>query len=274
MQLAAGLFPSSWTGTTPFQLPLAANVVAYVVVAVVVLAVLGVVILGGRTLSPAAHWTTQDLLVVAIVGVLLEVYDNLIGDQFVTPLTEGIPFTHAFALNDLPYMFLLMVGIAIIRKPGAATALVFLNFLLMQILYGGAESSPLWWPYGLMQGVFVDLYMLARRGRVFSDAGLPAVLDGLAMGALRAVPAVMVASAIMWPLLGGQTDTGRYILLYGLFNLVGNGLEAGITSPLAIRIARTVNPAAGHGVDAAMPESDRAHPAAGTPAASSTEVRR
>lgn len=69
------------------------------------------------------------------MGVLLELYDNLIGDQFVTPITSLLPFGHLLALNDLPYMFLLMVGIALIHKPGVATGLVFVNFLLMQALY-------------------------------------------------------------------------------------------------------------------------------------------
>jgi hypothetical protein len=250
MFLASGLFPNSWVGDTPFQLPLVVNVIAYIAITLICLAILAAVIRGGQGLSRSTgeRWTTQDLLVVAILGVMLEVYDNLIGDQFITPLVQGIPFAHAFAVNDLPYMFLLMVGVAVIRKPGAATALVFLNFLLMQILYGSGESSPLWWPYGLLQGIFVDLYLLLRRGRVFSSMGAGAMVDGFVMGALRAVPAGLVVWAILWPLLGGQTRTGHYILLYGLFNLIGNGVEAAISAPLAIRVARTVNPAVGYKV--------------------------
>ncbi|MFZ0216237.1 MAG: hypothetical protein WAM30_09905 [Candidatus Dormiibacterota bacterium] len=255
MFLASGLFPASWVGNTPFQLPFGVELVVYVVATLVCLAILATVLRNTRAdrrngragSGSASRWTTQDLLVVAIIGVLLEVYDNLIGDQFVTPLTQGIPFAHAFALNDLPYLFLLMVGIAIIRKPGATTALVFLNFLLMQLLYGSGESSPLWWPYGLMQGVFVDLYLLLRRGRVFSSSGSGAVVEGFVMGALRAVPAVVVASAVFQPLLNGATRTGTYILLYGVCNLLGNGAAAAISAPLAIRVARTVNPAVGYG---------------------------
>jgi hypothetical protein len=260
MLLASGLFPASWVGNTPFQLPLGGEVVVYVVATLVCLVILAAVLRHTRAArksdraggGSASRWTTQDLLVVAIIGVLLEVYDNLIGDQFVTPLTQGIPFAHAFALNDLPYMFLLTVGIAIIRKPGATTALVFLNFLLMQLLYGSGESSPLWWPYGLMQGVFVDLYLLLRRGRVFSSSGSGAVVEGFVIGALRAVPAVVIASAVFKPLLNGATETGTYILLYGVCNLVGNGVEAAISAPLAIRVARTVNPAVGYGESAAF----------------------
>jgi hypothetical protein len=249
MHVEAGLFPSNWTGNIPFKLPFAANLIVYLLIIAVCLTVLATVFRYNRRQAKATswwRWTTQDIIVIAILGVLLEVYDNLIGDQFITPLVQGIPLAHAFAVNDLPYMFLLMTGIAIVRKPGSATALVFLNFLLMQLLYGGSESSPLYWPYGLLQGVFVDLYILSRRGRVFSRPGWPSVRDGLAMGALRAFPAVTAQSAIITPLLSGATQTGAYILLYSAFNLVGNGLEAGITAPLALRVARTVNPSVGH----------------------------
>ncbi len=247
----AGLFPKSLTGDTPFQLPFAANVVVYLVIVAVCVAALALVFRDTRRSRRqgeiSRRWTTQDILVIAILGVLLEVYDNLIGDQFITPLTEGIPFAHAFAINDLPYMFLLITGIAIVRKPGAATALVFLNFLLMQLLYGGAESSPLFWPYGLLQGVFIDLYLLARGGRAFGRTGPRAVLDGLAMGALRAFPATAAQAAIITPLLSGTTKTGTYILLYTATNVLGNAVAAGISAPLALRVARTVDPSVGFG---------------------------
>lgn len=240
-------------GNTPFQLPFAINVVVYVALVLISVGIVALFVVRtrahattGRPSGSRGRWTTQDILVVAIMAVLLEVYDNLIGDQFITPIIQAIPFAHQLAANDLPYMFLLMTGVAIIRKPGAATAMVFLNFLLMQLLYGGSESSPLYWPYGLLQGVFIDLYILARRGRVFSRSGAPAVVDGLVMGALRAFPATAAQSAVIMPLLSGVTKTGSAILIYVVLNTIGNGLGAGITAPLAIRVARTVDPAAGY----------------------------
>jgi len=247
---------ASTTGKAAFQLPFAVNVIVYAAIVIVCLAVLGAVLLhtrrtvaDGRSLAADRRWSTQDILVVAIMGVLLEVYDNLIGDQLVTPVVQGIPYAHNLAVNDLPYMFLLMIGIAVIRKPGAATAMVFLNFLLMQLLYGGLESSPLYWPYGLLQGVFLDLYILYRRGRVFSSAGGPAVVDGLVLGALRAFPATAAQSAVITPLLSGITKTGGAIVVYVVLNTIGNSIEAGITAPLAVRIARTVRPDAGYADD-------------------------
>lgn len=195
------------------------------------------------------RWTTQDVLVLAIMGVLLEVYDNLIGDQFITPILKLLPYAdiiHDFAINDLPYMFLLMVGIALIRKPFVATAMVFLNFLLMQLLFPGDKSSALWWLYGVYQGILVDVYFVARGKNIFTKANRQAFWDGLVMGAVRAVPAVTISAAIMKPLLTGDTSTFGDIFLNSSLNLVGNGLEAAITAGLAIYIAHSVSRSSTH----------------------------
>jgi len=239
------LIPKSWIGTAPIHMPFGVNVVSYIIIWAIALIGIYVILKRPRQFGFLARWTTQDILTVAIMGVLLEVYDNLIGDQFITPLIQLIPFGHVFALNDFPYMFLLMVGVAMIRKPGAATAMVFLNFLLMQLLYGGSESGVLWWPYGLLQGLFVDLYIIFRQGRVFAKNGSSVFWDGLAMGALRAVPAAIIQQIFMRPFLSGWTVTVGYVFWYSLFNMIGNGFEAAITAPLAARVARSVNPSVG-----------------------------
>ena len=239
------LIPKSWLGTNTIHFSFAVNALAYVVIWAVALLGLYLIWRSPRARSLARNWSTRDILVVAVMGVLLEVYDNLIGDQFITPIIQLIPFGHVFALNDLPYMFLLMVGIAIIRKPGAATAMVMVNFLLMQLLYGGAESSVLWWPYGIYQGLFIDLYLLIRGGRVFATGGATAVLDGLAMGAVRAVPAAFVQQIFLGPFLDGWTVTAGFVFFYALFNMIGNSIEAAVSAPLAIRVARSVGESAG-----------------------------
>ncbi|GCE22371.1 hypothetical protein [Dictyobacter kobayashii] len=235
------MLPKSWEGTTTVNLPYPTSLVVYIIIWAVVIA--GIYFIYQRSRN-FARWTTQDILIIAIMGVLLEVYDNLIGDQFITPIIQLIPFGHLLALNDLPYMFLLMVGIALIRKPGCATAMVFLNFILMQLLYSGTGINVLMWPYGLLQGLFVDLYIVLRGGQVFSKGDWSAVVDGLIMGALRAFPAVTVQSAFLGPFIQGETKTLGYIFFYTLFNVIGNGVEAAISGPLAVRIARSVNPAA------------------------------
>jgi hypothetical protein len=238
------LFPQQWLKAAPFQLSPTANLIVYIIIWAICIA--GIFFIWQRSRAMGyGRWTTQDILILAIMGVLLEVYDNLIGDQFITPIINLIPFGHAFALNDLPYMFLLMTGIALIRKPGAATAMVFLNFILMQLLYSGTGINVLMWPYGIFQGLFVDIYFILRGRQIFTRSGWTAVLDGFIMGALRAVPAVTIQSAILGPFLEGATRPLIYIVFYSLFNLVGNGVEAGVMTPLALRIAASVNPSAG-----------------------------
>jgi hypothetical protein len=72
------------------------------------------IILWAALKSPKwARWTTQDILIVAALGVLLEVYDNIIGDQVIGPLLNPIPGADFTQIQDLPYMFLLMVGVAL-----------------------------------------------------------------------------------------------------------------------------------------------------------------
>jgi hypothetical protein len=238
---------------TTVQLPTAVNIIICVILVVLALAGLYFVWLRGRAAGFNMRWSTQDILVLAIMGVLLEVYDNLIGDQFVSPIIKAFtgpayPIVHDFALNDLPYMFLLMVGIALIRKPFVATSLVFLNFLLMQLLFPGDKSSVLWWPYGIYQGLLVDMYVVLRGKHIFETANLQAFWDGLVMGAVRAVPAVTISSAILGPLLTGSTDTFGNIFLNGTFNWIGNGLEAAITAGLAIYVAHSVSHTSTHEV--------------------------
>jgi hypothetical protein len=231
-----------WNSTVQF--PPAVNLILYIVLWLIALAGIGYVFVRGRAAGFNMRWTTQDILVLAVMGVLLEVYDNLIGDQFITPVLKLLPASdiiHDLALNDIPYMFLLMVGIAIIRKPGVATALVFLNFLLMQLIYGSDKSNVLWWEYGIYQGLFVDIYFVTRGKAIFQKADGQAIVDGLIMGALRAVPAVTISAALIGPFLNGDTTTFGDIVLNGSLNLVGNGLAAGLLAPLAIRVAQSIN---------------------------------
>jgi len=255
------LFSNLWQ--TTIQLPFGFNLGIYI--ALIVIAIIGLYVIyrQGKAAGFTMRWTTQDILVLAILGVLLEVYDNLIGDQFITPVLKLLPFPdiiHDFAINDLPYMFLLMVGIALIRKPFVAVALVFLNFLLMQLLFPGDKSSVLWWPYGIYQGIFVDLYIVFRGTHLFEKANRQAVFDGFVMGAVRAVPAVTISAAIMGPLLTGSTDTFGNIFLNGTLNLIGNGLEAAIVAPLAIFVAHSVSQTSTHKVVAEEPDQQNVPP--------------
>jgi hypothetical protein len=192
------------------------------------------------------RWTTQDILIVASLGVILEVYDNIIGDQFLKPIIDVIPGADLLQVHDLPYMFLLMVGVALVRKPGCVTAMVFINYLLSQLLFGSGHGA-LDWTDGLTQAIFCDLYIVARRGKVYAPGAsvLSMVVDGLMIGILRGGPNAFLGDWTFDPYLNSTYYTWYAMWRDTWSNAIGNGIEAAITAPLALRVARSVIPTLG-----------------------------
>jgi hypothetical protein len=192
------------------------------------------------------RWTTQDILIVASLGVILEVYDNIIGDQFIKPIIDVIPGADLLQVHDLPYMFLLMVGVALVRKPGCVTAMVFINFLLSQLLFGSGHGA-LDWTDGLTQAIFCDLYIVARRGKVYAPGAsvLSMVIDGLMIGILRGAPNAFLTDWTFDPYLNSIYYTWYAMWRDTWSNALGNAIEAAITAPLALRVARSVIPSLG-----------------------------
>jgi hypothetical protein len=224
------------------------NVTFYVAIWVICVAGIGVVAWAALRSKRFQRWTTQDILIVAALGVLLEVYDNIIGDQFIKPLLSPIPGAEFLQIHDLPYMFLLMVGVAIVRKPGCVTAMVFTNFLLAALLFGSGHGV-LDWTDGLTQGIFCDLYIVARRGRVFGPQAsrLSMVLDGLAIGILRGGPNAFLTDWNFDPYLNAQFYTWLQMWNDTWSNGLFNGIEAAISAVLARRVAVAVVPSLGIG---------------------------
>jgi len=225
------------------KLSFAWNAFYYWGVWVVCIAGIGLVVWAALRSDKWERWTTQDILIIAALGVLLEVYDNIIGDQFIKPLVDVIPGADLLQLHDLPYMFLLMVGVALVRKPGCVTAMVFVNFLLAQLLFGSGHGA-LDWTDGLTQGIFCDMYIVARRGRVYGPNATTwsMVIDGLIIGALRGGPNAFLTDWTFDPYLNSIYYTWYQMWVDTWSNAVGNGVEAAISATLALRVARSVLP--------------------------------
>ena len=207
---------------------------------------LGIVLWAALKSKRWARWTTQDILIVAALGVLLEVYDNIIGDQLIGPLLNPIPGADFSQLQDLPYLFLLLVGVALVRKPGCVTAMVFVNFLLAQLLFGSGHGA-LDWTDGLTQGIFCDLYIVARRGRVFGPAAsrLSMVVDGFMIGLLRGGPNAFLTDWTFDPYLNATYYTWLQMWNDTWSNGLFNGIEGGVSAVLAHRVAVSVVPSLG-----------------------------
>ena len=241
---AAAASTSGWD--TTIKLSPGWNAVFYWGVWAFCIASIGIVLWAALRSRRWDRWTTQDLLVVSALGVLLEVYDNIIGDQFIKPLIAPIPGADLLQLHDLPYMFLLMVGVAMVRKPGCVTAMVFVNFLLAQLLFGSGHGA-LDWTDGLTQGIFCDLYIVARRGGVYRSGAsrISMVLDGLMIGMLRGGPNAFFTDWTFDPYLNATYYTWGQMWLDTWSNALGNGVEAALSAILAHRVAVSVTPSLG-----------------------------
>jgi hypothetical protein len=205
------------------------------------------VILWAALKSPKwSRWTTQDILIVAALGVLLEVYDNIIGDQLIGPLLNPIPGADFSQVQDLPYLFLLLVGVALVRKPGCVTAMVFVNFLLAQLLFGSGHGA-LDWTDGLTQGIVCDLYIVARRGGVFAAGAsrVSMVVDGFMIGLLRGAPNAFLTDWTFDPYLNATYYTWLQMWNDTWTNGLFNGIEGGVSAILAHRVAVSVVPSLG-----------------------------
>lgn len=202
------------------------------------------------------RWTTQDIFALAILSVLLLVWDTFLNDQLFGPLVSAIPvagnFLNWIQLPDLPYMFIVMVAVATIRKPGTVTALIFVKRLLGEIMYTKHGVRPEIWPDALNEGVFTDLFIMWRGEKLLSS-GKAMLWDGFAIGFLRAVPNVIIGDAVLDPFIHGQIHTWASFIgtnLAGgggmLGNGLGNGAEAAITAPLAVAVAVSLGIIYGH----------------------------
>jgi hypothetical protein len=256
-------------GNSTIKLSSAWNAINFWGVWAVCIIGLGIVLWAALRSKRWDRWTTQDILIVAALGVILEVYDNVIGDQFIKPLIDVIPGADLLQVHDLPYMFLLMVGVALVRKPGCVTAMVFINYLLAQLLFGSGHGA-LDWTDGLTQAIFCDLYIVARRGKVYAPGAsvMSLVIDGLAIGFLRGAPNAFLSAWTFDPYLNATYYTWYAMWTNTWSNGIGNGVEAAISATLALRVARAVIPSIGgrkaRGADDVDPFAE---PAPGTPAA-------
>jgi hypothetical protein len=204
------------------------------------------------------RWATEDVFVLAILSVLLLAWDTFLNDQLFGPIVSSIPiagnFLNWIQLPDLPYMFIVMVAVATIRKPGTVTALIFIKRVLGEVMFSTHGLNVPNWPDALDEGILADLYILSRGDSLLSS-GRAMLADGFMIGFLRGGPNVLIGDGVLDPFLNGTIHTwasfvGTNITGSGGFfgNAIGNGIEAAVTAPLAVRVARSVGMASGRRV--------------------------
>ena len=112
-------------------------------------------------------YSTEDLIMIAIIGAIQTVYVQIIGRQFVFPVVDRVPGGFFFAIGDLPYIFLIVAAVAITRKPGTVSLTLFVYNITSEIGWYGL--NPLWWMYPFAQGLAADIYVLVRGRGIFTS---------------------------------------------------------------------------------------------------------
>jgi hypothetical protein len=235
-----------FNATIKFPFP----VVVFLYVAIWVLCLGGLWFIWRRSMKQGSstRWTTQDILSIAIVGVIMMLYNSIIADRFIGPLAAAIPgigsFLTFWGIKSLPYQFILMVGIVVIRKPGCATALIFLKYVLEQLIYGSAGVNPMEWPRFLYQGLFIDAYILMRGGNVLLNPRM-LLVDAFIMGLIKDMPRTQFDDFIMNPFLSGKTTTLLKDIMQTIHDAISHAIWNMVTVHLALRVAKSVSQVGG-----------------------------
>jgi len=228
----------------------------YIVIGLAVGVFVGLQILG--YLGFFKFYTDTDLITIALIGALQTVWVQIIGRQFVFPILDRIPFSYNFAVGDFPYILLLVIAIAIVRKPGAASLTLFVYNIISEIGWYGI--NPLWWAYPFAQGLPVDLYLLVRGRAIFTNklsffkvtipeeefvkirelSGLR-FIDGLIVGFLRGFFMQLSLYTVFFPTLFRIEYWWEYVFWWLVIPwAIGNSIEAAISVPIAERVEKAI----------------------------------
>lgn len=224
------------------KVPIQVSAPLYVAIWIMCLGGLFLIRRQSKKKGSSSKWTTQDILSLAIIGVMLMLYNSLIADRFIDPLAKSIPvvgsFLNFWGIKSLPYQFILITGIAIIRKPGVATGLIFIKYLLEQLIFSSSGVDPLKWPGFIYQGLFIDLYILARGEKLLNPRSL--VIDAFIIGFIKDMPRTQFDDFIMGPFLGSKTTTLAKDLLQTVHDAVSHAIYTALFVHLGVRVAKSV----------------------------------
>lgn len=199
-------------------------------------------------------YSTLDLVSMAMIGATMVVWVQILGRQFVFPITDRIPFAYNFAVADIPYILLLITAIALVKKPGTASLTLFVYNIVSEIGWYGI--NPLWWAYPFAQGLPVDFYLLIRGRAVLTNKAIffkrsiseeefeaartiPGLryLDGLIIGLLRGFFMQISLYLVFFPNLFRLEYLWEYVFWWIVIPWsIGNAIGGAISVPIAERI--------------------------------------
>lgn len=164
----------------------------------------------GRT-TVLARFSTGDLVTIALIAALLGVVFRWFWQTFNDLLGPfgGLLFT-------IPTAVLVVLAVHLVRKPGTATLLFFVQEIVAMVVWG--TNILLWLGWYLMEGVAIDLLILLLGGD-YADRRSTAVLIGIIRGVVSYGSFYFLFAPAVWHI--------SYAPWYG-FVQVGLGVVGGI----------------------------------------------
>jgi hypothetical protein len=228
---------------TTVKPPFAVALALYIGIWIVCLVGLFFVWKGAQKRKLSTRWTTRDILYTAIIGVVMTVYNSLIADQLIGPLVQLIPvggsILNFFDLKTWPYMFIFLVGVIVVRKPGIATALIFLKYVIAQLIFS-PPLTPIPWPDYISQGLFIDLYLVARGEEVFSNPRIM-IVDAFIIGFIKNMPRTQIDDFILGPFQSGTYTTILADIMNTVHDAISQAIQSAVLIGLVLQVAKPIN---------------------------------
>jgi energy-coupling factor transport system substrate-specific component len=149
--------------------------------------------------SRQTRYTTLDLVVMAVIGVVFAILNNVAGVFFQTfTATTGPVLAQIFAIFGIAPC----LAMFIIRKPGAAIITFILNSAVQALAGNPAGLGTLGW--GVLEGGGTELVFLATRYRsfgpvvMFVSAGVGAIFSSLWTYTLFGLWGTLVSSPLVF----------------------------------------------------------------------------
>ena len=195
---------------------------------------------------------TKDLIYTTIFGVLLVIWVQVIGRSlgfFAITNRIPIPFVN-YALGDVGYATLFVLGILLVRKPGVATLTLLIYDIVSEIFWYGI--NPLWWLYPIAEGVPVDLYLafinrvLARKSgeevTAVKPTGWFGFVDAAIIGALRPLFAWLSLYYVFYPYLNHFYTTAYVVFMHTSVITIFNAIYGAVLAYPIYKVIEKVVP--------------------------------
>jgi len=204
-----------------------------------------------RGMLYGAGFKTKDIIYSAIFGILLTVWVQIIGRSLgFFALTNRIPVPFVnFAIGDIGYATLFVLGVLIVRKPGVATMIQLVYQFSSQLIFYGFDVR--WYAYSLAQAIPVDIYLAisnkyfaakAEGATIPRPTGIWAVIDAALIGGLRAFFAWITLYYVFYPFLNHFYTTSYVVIMHTSTMTIFNMLYGAVVALPLYRVLEKLIP--------------------------------